>query len=164
MNSITVMSRSRALAYVAEATSPIVIVSINDHGSYVPDFADNPYIEDICYLFFDDVETEEEGGMTRDDAEEILAFAKDHLDADVECVVHCGAGRSRSAGVAAALMLLVFGDDADIFDSPVYSPNMHCYRYVLDAAGLGYVDDEVDAKEAHQHELWIERAKANGLI
>ena len=162
--SITVMSRADAVEASKWRDVPTVIVSISDCGADFPDFADNPYIEDVLFLSFDDVETEAEGGMTRADAAEIVEFMSGYLDAAVNVIVHCAAGRSRSAGTAAALMLLCWGDDSAIFSSPIYSPNMHCYRYVLDAAGMGYDEFEVDAKEQAQFGLWRARAVENGLI
>ena len=38
-----------------------------------------------------------------------------------------------NAGVAAAIMKALFGDDWEVFDNPKYVPNMTCYRTVLDA-------------------------------
>ena len=52
-------------------------------------------------------------------------------------LVHCGAGQSRSAGVAAAILKWMTGSDAQIFDNRKYTPNMRCYRLVLEALMIG---------------------------
>ena len=114
-------------------------------------------------LVFDD----EEGGitsMTPQNAYDILDFVEKWLDEDVDIIVHCGAGVSRSAGVAAALSLLVNGDDSNIFDDGRYSPNMHCYRSVLKASGLEYSEEDASRKHDHQFQLWLDLAYENGLL
>ena len=47
--------------------------------------------------------------------------------------MHCEAGQSRSAGVAAAIMKYLYNNDTDIFNNRYYKPNMLCYRKVLNA-------------------------------
>ena len=59
----------------------------------------------------------------------ILKYIND-TDLDL-IIVQCEAGQSRSAGVAAALMKYVWNDDTAIFNNKKYTPNMLCYRTVL---------------------------------
>jgi predicted protein tyrosine phosphatase len=47
-------------------------------------------------------------------------------------IVHCGAGVSRSAGLAAALAKWYNGSDLEFFKPP-YAPNMLVYRTMLEA-------------------------------
>ena len=163
---IMVKSKHAAIEYAEDFSIPkCIVISINGYGDYIPDFFSfgNPAILDCISLTFDD---EERGNnaMTSDDAHEILDFVSDWVDEDVEILVHCGAGVSRSAGVAAALGLLLNGDDSLVFDDGRYSPNMHCYRTMLQAAGLSYSEEEVDAKYERQFGLWLELARTNGVI
>ena len=163
-HNISVMSRDNAVRYTKDNNiPPTIIISIRNIGDLAPEFWNNPYIYDICYLEFDDVE---EGvlAMSLDQACETLEFVEKWLEEDVDIVVHCSAGVSRSAGTAAALMLLVNGDDSPIFNSSRYAPNMNCYRKVLTAAGYSYTEDELGEKYQHQFDLWLAHAKANGLI
>lgn len=51
-------------------------------------------------------------------------------------IVHCSAGISRSAGVAAAILKAKTNDDSQIFNSDKYVPNMYVYYNVLEAYGL----------------------------
>ncbi|HVH42669.1 MAG TPA: hypothetical protein VM925_10005 [Labilithrix sp.] len=48
-------------------------------------------------------------------------------------VIHCDAGISRSAAVAAALSRALRGDDTEFFTGK-YKPNMRVYRLLLDSA------------------------------
>lgn len=65
------------------------------------------------------------------DAVKIIDLVEAHPEAK-EILVHCTAGKSRSAAVAAALHKVLNGSDAEIFDNKRYSPNMRVYRMVLE--------------------------------
>jgi len=73
-----------------------------------------------------------EGLMCDEDALMIvIAIRSCVLDVD-KIIVQCDAGRSRSAGVAAAIKKYFDGDDTQFFDDPYYRPNMLCYRKTLE--------------------------------
>ena len=127
-----VMSRENARKHsFCEDIDKCVIVSINGTEEELNQFNANPAIHDVCYLVFDDVETNRANCMSRSDADKILAFVDKNLNQVDEIIIHCGAGISRSAGVCAALMLILNGNDSKIFNNPYFRPNMHCYRLVL---------------------------------
>lgn len=159
---IRVMSRRQAKRFTYSACNKnYAIISISDADDVENVFANNPRIKGICRLWFDDVETGEKNCITEKDAGKILSF----VDRIVNCVdlivVHCAAGISRSAGVAAALMLILNGDDSIIFDDGRYCPNRTCYRMVLNQYfGKESDDEETDKKFVKNIELW---RKANGL-
>jgi hypothetical protein len=69
--------------------------------------------------------------------------------------VHCGAGVSRSAGVAAALGKWLNNDDGFIFNNFSYCPNFTCYRLVLNEA-LGSINEK-ELKELFTENIegWI---------
>ena len=130
---ITVMSRAKFEEYCTEVhrvnSCVISITSLDE------DFVDKNIImskqngiKHVYRAMFDD--TDGENGISRTQAKEIAEFVKQHSDIE-QLIVHCGAGISRSAGVAAAIMVYVNKDDSPIFDNKRYSPNMRCYRYVL---------------------------------
>ena len=150
-----VMSRQNARSYsFNKDIDTCIIVSINDVADVKNQFDDNDNIKAVCSLFFDDVEGNEKNCMTREDAEKIIDFVNQNLNTVNEIIVHCGAGVSRSAGVCAALMLIVNGDDSEIFNNPRFCPNMHCYRLVLEAY-FGYYDrDAADEKIRRNIILW----------
>lgn len=68
----------------------------------------------------------------RSDGEKIVALVDAHPEAQ-SVLVHCTAGRSRSAAVAAALHKVLNDNDAIIFNNGRYKPNMRVYRHVLEA-------------------------------
>lgn len=155
---IQVFSRAAMIDHTAGIHRPCVIVSISDKDVAPPEFYENHNIWDVCQLFFDD---EEDGptAMTRDDAQTLVDFVKSYENEDIDIFFHCNGGVSRSAGCAAAVMLMEWGCDADIFNDGRYCPNMHCYRYVLDASGIDFDDIEVAKKQKRQFDLWcIEHA------
>ena len=61
----------------------------------------------------------------------IARLLRDYPDTDV--IVHCDAGISRSAGIAAAILKHTTGDDSSIFVNGQYDPNLWCYRKTLEA-------------------------------
>jgi predicted protein tyrosine phosphatase len=94
-------------------------------------------IKDILYTKFNDTDSQitAYGGIKPEEAEQIAVFVKKYMNLNEEynLIVQCGAGQSRSAGVAAAIMKYLWEDDTPIFNNKLYKPNMRCYRYVLNA-------------------------------
>lgn len=152
-----VMSKSDAQAYSALIEEKAIIISITDVSDSDATFFVNPNIKDILRLKFDDVESDTPNHISREQAKRIIEFVSQHIN-DIDLIlVHCGAGISRSAGVCAALMLIINGNDRDIFECSKYCPNRTCYRYVLDAYYGGYEEDSmVKEKFKRNLELWLE--------
>jgi predicted protein tyrosine phosphatase len=70
--------------------------------------------------------------FTPEMAKQILKWAKTIMEADIDLIIiQCNAGISRSSGVAAALSLIVNGDDGWVFDDKRYLPNRLVYRTIL---------------------------------
>jgi predicted protein tyrosine phosphatase len=83
--------------------------------------------EEILRLHFGDTEEKNDGGITRDDATEIIDFAMTHRNKEIW--INCDAGMSRSAGVVVAL--------EEIFNSKDYKDkyeyyNKEVYRMIKD--------------------------------
>lgn len=140
MTEILVMSQFDAERYADgahnEVCSMISITSHNDDEAQVY-VGDSNGIKDILRVQFND--SDEDDGITEDDAEAITSFVTHAMTLD-RLIVHCGAGRSRSAGVAAAIMKFYYNDDTPIFNSPRYNPNRRCYRKVLERLNESYED------------------------
>lgn len=65
------------------------------------------------------------------DAVKVVDLVEAHPEAK-SVVIHCTAGVSRSAGVAAALHKVLNGSDEPIFGNKRYRPNMRVYRMLLE--------------------------------
>jgi hypothetical protein len=75
----------------------------------------------------------------------------------VDCaVVHCEAGISRSAGVAAAIGMALNNDDSFIFNDSRFTPNRTCYREVMEAFGLENNGEVFKQKMENNLEKWRE--------
>ena len=146
---VAVMSRSRAMSYCHHQNArPAVMISISDpymRYSISPFISPDNLIIEILNLSFADAdapgidvygrEASSSDLMQPEDGQKIKALLERHPNTDI--IVHCDAGISRSAGVAAAIMKAKTGDDSQIYDSPVYYPNSHCYRTTLNALLFG---------------------------
>ena len=133
---IRVMSRERAIRYSYSNHPKTLMISIRDNGSRIPHFVKDNLV--IFYFEFDDIE---EGGtrgipISNNQASDIAAAVNNFKDR-VDCiVVHCGAGVSRSAGVATAIGIALNNDDSFIFNDGRFTPHRTCYRKVMEAFGL----------------------------
>lgn len=133
---IEVLSRSRFEKFIFETnTRPCIVISISNRGEEPPfiiQTTQNKIQQYITECFNDTDETIAHfGGIDVYQAVEISNFVKTFWHEGIDIVVHCGAGQSRSAGVAAAILKYFTGDDSRIFDNKKYTPNMLCYRRVL---------------------------------
>lgn len=130
-----------------------VLVSISDSSQEPPDIdmhsPGSP--EAVLFLQFDDIEANETVTglipMSEDDARKVAGFVR-HLPSGItSLVVHCGAGVSRSAGVAAAISLALLGSDKAFFTDGGKCPNMTCYRRTLEAFGLTLGKEDVQQRQ-----------------
>lgn len=136
---IMAMSREDAEQYASEKhTEKSAVISIKSRfdGSKprVHETDDNGIVA-VLFMSFNDANTLVEGGMTIEESAEIAQFihmvATDDNYKDVETlIVHCDAGYSRSAGVAAAAAKYYLGDDTWFYKHK--EPNSMCYSFVLE--------------------------------
>lgn len=134
------MNRDSAERYSEKNNSDIsIIISIHSTYNDEPHIIMNKHnkIKDIIFERFNDVDSESPKytPITDEIANEIADFIFKYKDnSKVElCIVHCDAGQSRSAGVAAAILKFLYNDDTQIFSNKLYKPNMLVYRKVLNA-------------------------------
>ena len=159
MKQICVMSRNLAHKYSFKPhEEKTAIVSINNVDSGFVNFRNNNKnnIVAVLSLFFDDVCSDEPNCMNENDAEKIAEFAKSIVNKVDKIIVHCEAGVSRSAGVAAALMKYFNGDDMPIFENPQYCPNMYCYSMMLNTLMIDINEEEIKEKENINIKVWKE--------
>lgn len=137
-----ILSKEKAKSFSYKKTNvPYIIISITDIDSENVFFAKNPFLISVLRLKFNDVDKDEEGAITEEDAMHIAEFVKRYKDYAGLIVVHCEAGMSRSSGVCAALMKWLCNDDSYVFDNSFYRPNMKCYRRVLNAISEYFMED-----------------------
>ena len=168
---IKVMSRSEAKRFTRshiglnndKSKDQYLIISISDRYQEPPTFRYDPDLLGVCYLNFDDVEKGEKNCISEIDVYKLKLFLSGAFNKHTHVeniIVHCGAGVSRSAGMAAALMKFYNNDDSPIFDNPKYCPNMTVYRMVLNSLMGDINEEEIKSKEEKNIMLW---RKINGL-
>lgn len=129
----------------------MAIISITDPDSKPANITRSPGFSGIIRMKFDDIEQDDFwhgkflNAMKPWQAKEIVDFVNKVEDKIDFLFVHCEAGVSRSAGVAAAISLVKFGTDKEFFNSGKYSPNMNCYKLTLEA--FGYKTDPLTLEE-----------------
>ena len=166
MIDIRILNRKEAKKFSCESHDfKTAIISITDTDKADVIFEKNEAngIKAVLKLKFDDVERDykNEHCITKEDAENIVKFVNKNKNKVDKFIVHCEAGVSRSAGVGAAIMKALNGDDWDIFKNPLKCPNMKCYRTVLNAfIDAGYFDEdpmeEIKFKEETNIAKWKE--------
>ena len=128
-------SRESAVNCVKEFIDKrIAIISITDPKQSLNDFTKVDISEDrILRVQFHDLDRPLAGYkiFNNADAKQILDFVKVQIGLVDFFIVHCEAGISRSAGVAAALSKIYNGNDNHIFNCGKYLPNMLVYKTIL---------------------------------
>lgn len=134
---VIVMNQREAEKYSSEIQNQtsfmISITSLNQDNAKVYTTRENNILN-ILKLSFDD--SDSLYGMTLRDADKIRDFVIEAIKHTETIIVHCGAGQSRSAGVAAAILKYLYNDDSQIFKNRRYTPNMRCYNMVLNSLML----------------------------
>lgn len=155
MKKIVVMNRELAKKYSFRTDIPkTIIISISDANQAANIFYPNDNIVDVLRLNFDDVDTNSKNAMQPSTAKIIISFVNRYINDIDQIVVHCGAGISRSAGIAAALMFIINGDDRTIFENGRYHPNMLCYKLMLNAYFGTYDCTAIDEELTTNIEAW----------
>lgn len=136
MKNIRVFSRKEISNFFETEVvdKPTIVISISNSDGEKPR-ALKKNLENVVeklYLFFDDVDTADTylQEFQKDDAKSILDFVGRNMSSCDNIFVHCCAGISRSAGVAAALSKILNRNDEYYFKR--YCPNMLVYRTILD--------------------------------
>ena len=166
MIDIRILNRKEVKKFSCESHDfKTAIISITDTDKADVIFEKNEIngIRAILKLKFDDVERDSKDlhCITKEDAENIVKFVNKNKSKVDKFIVHCEAGVSRSAGVGAAIMKALNGDDWVVFNNPIMCPNMKCYRTVLNAfQNAGYFDEDpmedIQIKEETNIAKWKE--------
>ena len=136
---IEVMSRAKFIEYTKSnhrLTSAVISISSPNEGIVHISNSQNNGVVLLYRATFDDTDRADNTSLVPLDlmqAEIMAKFVKGAIDKVDKIIVHCGAGQSRSAGIAAAILKYYTNDDTSIFNNPRYTPNMLCYRMMLTA-------------------------------
>ena len=130
---IFAISEAEAIERTRDLTRPTIIVSITSPGGPEIDFGSRPDLLGVLHLHFADIDYPNSSAMSLEDADAILDFIEEYSQRYAQVIVHCYEGKSRSAGVAAALQYLLLGRD-DIHGDWHYRPNALCYGKMMEAA------------------------------
>ena len=107
---------------------PAILISINDMEDEPLEVLHEEKYLDVLRIWFSDIDKEIDDEsvklMSKNDAREILEFVTKYVDKATMIVVHCAAGISRSAAVAAALSLLIQGTEGAYYANRQYYPNI----------------------------------------
>ena len=122
---------------LAQRKDSYAVISIQDTHTqgFGFEFTESVSCRGVLTLYFDDVICPVEGltCFSEADAEEILDFVETHRSVDT-LLVHCYGGQSRSRAVAAFVVKLLGGDNAEYFCTGC--PNELVYR-TLEAVHAG---------------------------
>lgn len=130
---INVMSQETAEAASSMLYDRTAIISVVNIPGWPVDFADNDNLVAVLALQFADTSCDGPSSFNTEQAEEIRDFLRDVLSRIDRLIVHCEFGVSRSAGIAAAILKTLCGDESSIFGNPWFVPNMRCFRMTYNA-------------------------------
>ena len=132
---MNIIVKSKRLAKEFISDIPWAAISVSTHGDWP--ILNKCQQTALLQLAFADADTQSEATeaplFTEHDAENILSFIQNEKHKIEILLVHCEAGISRSPAIAAALSLIIDGDDKYFFKPP-YRPNMMVYRTILNKA------------------------------
>lgn len=146
---VTVLSREDAMRQADSFGKDTCVISIVTPGKANVNFP----CDTLHVAFYD---TTEPIGISIVDAVQIKDFVNQELAKSIKhLVIHCDAGVSRSAGVAAAILKATGRDESEILDNPNYFINARCYAYVLMAFGIDVTEEDVAAARARSKRAYL---------
>ena len=137
---IVIMNRYELENWKPYENKTYLVISISENDKV--HFPINQACRGILSLQFEDIDCRPENKeqtenykkqykiFTKKQAKQILKFINEITNIDT-IICQCSAGISRSAGVAAALGVILNGSDKEIFNDPRYCPNRFVYRTIL---------------------------------
>lgn len=138
---IRVMSKNEALMYTnLKYIKPCAIISINCLNDTAPAFRDNDNVKAILKLYFNDINRPYKDLEPRQEQlkglKEFVDTIKENEEIE-ELIIHCTAGISRSAAVAAAICQYLNLDELEIiWNNHQYVPNTLVYELAIKELGL----------------------------
>ena len=157
---VEIMGRTAVIKYSSKPHDErSIVISISDIHNEAPRLIRaraNGIIEQLK-INFDDIENESPRRMTDEQANIIANFVRKFQNKVDRIVVNCEAGISRSAGIAAAIIEYLGGNNWDVFNSREYCPNITCYRRMLIALHMTLDEPEIFEKIKVNRKIWDKR-------
>lgn len=152
-----VLNRRDAELYAAQSHKyKSIVISIYGSDEEPASIRSTPSnnIKLVRFVRFDDIDTNQKGLVLLgpNEALSILGAIEEAqfrfgVAGFDKIIVHCGAGLSRSAATAAALMYLLTGSDKEIYNNPKYRCNSWVYRMLLRAYEVLSTGENLDIKD-----------------
>lgn len=141
-----IASEKKAIADSKKYNQNTAIISITEPNQEDVVFAENPFIKALFRMKFYDIEREY--GKVKPAQQSDFKGLKEFVDSLSELnikqlVVHCAAGISRSAAVAAAINEYA-NLGKHIWDCPSYFPNGHVYKLACRELGIGRTQEDYE--------------------
>ena len=130
---INVMSEDIAEDASYKLEDLTAIISVRNMDDDCVPFCESKSLYAVKTLFFDDTDQETPNCFSPEKAEEIREFLQSVLGHVDRLIVHCENGISRSAGIAAAILKTLTGDDTPITGDHWFVPNKLCYSLTMQA-------------------------------
>jgi len=139
---VTILDKHAALKVAEIFPKPFAVISISTPGDEPPKFPNNKLLKYLLPLSFYDIdpaswETSEleiykNGIFSEKQAKQIIEFVYKIEEVEIDTMlIHCDAGVSRSAGVGAAVELIMNGSDKTVFNNRKFVPNRFVYRTII---------------------------------
>ncbi len=130
---MNIQIRSKTLAAQFESKTPWACISISSHEGQWPILKTDNLVK-VLRLAFPDYEFARPGGITAEQAQQIIEFVNEVVPQIETLLIHCEYGASRSPAVGAAISKILGKDDKVYFEQ--YTPNNIVYKTILKQAGL----------------------------
>lgn len=124
----------------ADRSAVILSTSHEPRWKYIEMFR-----ESLVMSYDDVIDPKDSCGFSPELASRVAEFIKSvESDPTVENLYSvCDGGQSRSAGIAAAAVRYLGGEDLGIWDNPHYKPNPLVYRLTCEALGIEVTDEDI---------------------
>lgn len=131
MKEVVVLSKSNAKLFKCDR--PWACISISTYWADLPVLDKENRLGLLQLYFRDTTNTDHERHFTGEQAREVLEFVKEFWDKTEVFMIHCEAGLSRSAGVAAAIVHIKEGKDAAaVYFQGKFWANYLVYKTILE--------------------------------
>jgi len=143
---VVILDKLTAIKVAEIFPKSFAVISISTPGDEPPKFPTNKSLKFLLPLSFYDIDPTswktpewkeslkkyKDGIFSEEQAKQIIKFVYELEENGINIlIVHCDAGVSRSAGVGAAIELILNGSDKAVFNNRKFIPNRFVYRTII---------------------------------